>query len=56
VGIVGQLHTRSWEEGENRQRRDDTNVRATDVVFLQYPEHNDTTSAVAWVMEDLPFS
>jgi single-strand DNA-binding protein len=56
VGIEGQLHTRSWQDRENGQRRDDTNVRATDVMFLGYPEHDDTTSAGACVMDDLPFS
>jgi single-strand DNA-binding protein len=56
VGVEGQLHTRSCGDDENGQRCDDTNVRATDVMFLDSPEHDDTTSAAACVIEDLPFS
>ncbi|MCA0355266.1 MAG: single-stranded DNA-binding protein [Chloroflexi bacterium] len=34
VRVVGSLHTRSWEDKENGQRRSKTVVRADEVLFL----------------------
>jgi single-strand DNA-binding protein len=56
MGIEGQPYTRSCEDRENGQRRSDTDIRAIDVMFLEYPEHDGTTSVRACVIEDLPFT
>jgi len=57
VRIVGSLHTRSWEDRENGQKRFKTVVRADEVLFLDArQEPAEAAETDEEPVEELPFS
>jgi single-strand DNA-binding protein len=55
VRVEGRLRTHSWEERESGEARYATNVRASDVLFLDRHGPDSESSTEPFASEDLPF-